>query len=280
VRYAVPLGIGSVGMLFVHYGDRFFLQRYVSLSEIGIYALAYKIGMMTALVHGPFAQFWSVEMFKVSRDPEGDKFYVRLFSYLVLALALLGVLMGTLCRPALHILVAPDYRVAAKYIPWITVAYILRSIGDHLRSVCYTEKRTGANSKVTVVGALVCIAGYVLLIPRWGVWGAVAATVTAFAFLAAYSLYEGQRVRHYHLEYRRLSIVALASVGAAMGFSLIPTSGFWTQLAAAAASLGIFSGVIRGMAFFTDEEKDALRLFLLRLRVTFGRGPTRQTLAG
>ena len=40
-----PIGLGGVAMLVIHYGDRFFLQRSASLADVGIYSLAYKLGM-------------------------------------------------------------------------------------------------------------------------------------------------------------------------------------------------------------------------------------------
>ena len=44
LKFSAPIGLGGLAMFVIHSGDRFFLQRTVSLAEVGIYALAYKLG--------------------------------------------------------------------------------------------------------------------------------------------------------------------------------------------------------------------------------------------
>ena len=170
-RYSLPLSVGAVAMLFIHYGDRFFLQRFVTLREIGIYALAYKIGMLSYMVHTPFVTYWSLEMYKVNNEADGKRLYVQIFTYLVLALSIAGALIVIFNRPIIALLTAPAYHDAVRYIPWITLAYVIRSIGDHLRTVFFTEKRTGMSTQVTILGAATCLAGYSILIPRFNLWG-------------------------------------------------------------------------------------------------------------
>ena len=58
------------------------------------------------------------------------------------------------------------------------------------------------------------MAGYVLLIPRFKMWGAAAATLCAFSGVAVYSYWKAQRVKQYHYEMTRLSKIGLSACAA------------------------------------------------------------------
>ncbi|HEY7390832.1 MAG TPA: oligosaccharide flippase family protein, partial [Bryobacteraceae bacterium] len=61
VRYSMPLGVSALAVFLVHYGDRFFLRPRISLAELGVYSLAYKIGMLVSFCHAPFVLHWNAQ---------------------------------------------------------------------------------------------------------------------------------------------------------------------------------------------------------------------------
>jgi O-antigen/teichoic acid export membrane protein len=261
IRYSLPLSMGSIAMLFIHYGDRFFLQRFVSLDQIGIYALAYKIGMLTYMVHTPFVTYWSQAMYTLKSEADGKALYVQLTTYLILALTAVGALIVAFNRPILAILSAPAFHSSAVYIPYITLAYIIRSIGDHLRTVFYTEARTGTSTKVTFVGAVTCLIGYSTLIPRFGVWGAVIATLIAFTIMGIYCFVEAQKVSYHRFEYGRLLKIAVAALAVCVPAMWTHLPHFWAQCGASAAYMLLMPAVLYMTGFVTAKEKITLRAF-------------------
>jgi len=50
LRYSGPLVPGMVGMFVLHFYDRFFLNHYATLEQVGIYAIAYKFGFLISQV--------------------------------------------------------------------------------------------------------------------------------------------------------------------------------------------------------------------------------------
>src|SRR5262249_40123508 len=72
IVYSVPLGFSGLGMFVLNFGDRYFLQRTVSLGEIGIYALAYKIGMLVAYLQAPFDTYWRSQMYAIMGQRSGE----------------------------------------------------------------------------------------------------------------------------------------------------------------------------------------------------------------
>ena len=62
-------------------------------------------------------------------------------------------------RPALNLLTTPGFRSAARFIPLIVAAYVIRGLGDQFRNVFLMENRTGSDAQISTVGSLVVPGG-------------------------------------------------------------------------------------------------------------------------
>lgn len=255
IRYAAPMCLSGLLMTFVHYGDRFFLQRYVSMSEIGLYGLAYKVGMLVSFVSTPFFQYWNSQMFHVLRQEDGDQVYVRLLTYLTLVLQASAVAVTVLSGPILAVLAAPAFRSAATLVPYVAATYVIRGVGEQLRSIFSARQRTGLFPVVTGSGVAACGVLYAILIPRWGVYGAVGATAAAFSVMGAASFVLGQRLQPYRFEWGRIGILTAVSVAAGGAFLLASPSSIWSQLGLAALVLTGWAGALFLTGFFTESER-------------------------
>jgi len=265
LAYGAPLGLGGLGMLLIHYGDRFFLRKHVSLGEIGIYALAYKIGMLVTNLQTPFDIYWRSQMFEVVRRQDGARVYVRVCTYLALTLMAFTVFLIGFSTPLLRVLAGPDFRSAAQYVPWIAFAYVIRTIGGHFRNAFLLEGATHMDAAIVWVGALVCLGGYAWLIPRYTLWGAILATLIAFGVMLAAGFWQAQRVRRFDFEYRRLAIVFAAALPAALASWWYQPSGMLLQLAFGAVLFSSYL-VLLALARFPDEDE---RQLLRQLRARF-----------
>jgi O-antigen/teichoic acid export membrane protein len=230
-RYALPLGISGVGAFLIHFGDRFFLRGYVSLADIGIYSLAYKMGMLMTYVQMPFDTYWRSQMFSLVDGPGGARIFVRACTYLTMCLMAAFMLMSVWIHPLLRVMATPAFGSAAALVPWVAGAYVLRTIGGQIRCIFFIRKRTGLETIVTWIGSIVCLIGYVFLIPRFHLWGAVAATMAAFAVMLAVGLWQAQRVEHFHYEFGRMSIVAALAVAVVMLASVAAAATLPVQVA-------------------------------------------------
>jgi O-antigen/teichoic acid export membrane protein len=178
MRFGSPLILSGFAMFIVHYSDRFFLDRYSTLAEIGIYAVAYKFGFLISnLVGAPFESAWNVNMYGYVSSPGWQREFARVFRYLLFFLILTGLALAVTRDEALAMLAPPTYSAAALLVPIIVLAYIVREVGDFFRGVLFVNKRVRIFSAATCVCALLNLALNQILIPRWGVRGAAWATL-------------------------------------------------------------------------------------------------------
>jgi O-antigen/teichoic acid export membrane protein len=97
LRFGIPTVLTSLLYFTLDYIDRFILKDLVSLSELGIYSLAYRLAMVINIVLiAPFGLIWAPLRMKNSKNVEQTKvMMVKVTSYMVVAgfMAILVVIL-------------------------------------------------------------------------------------------------------------------------------------------------------------------------------------------
>ena len=221
LRFAIPLGLSNVAMIVIHFGDRFFLPRYRPMGDLGIYAVAYKIGMLISVIYSSFHTYWSAQVYQIVKRDDAEVVIARMFTYVMTGLSYCALALTVAARPGLQILTAPSFHSAAALVPLIVGAYFVRSIGDFFRCFFLVANRPEWDAACNWIGAAVCVTGYVVLIPRYGAWGAAGATGIAFFVISLVSLVWVHRLRPLSVEGGRLfKVFAVAGVLAAASLGI------------------------------------------------------------
>ena len=254
VRYATPLALGGLAAAFMNFGDRFILPHYRSLGELGIYVLAYKIGMLMTFIYGSFQIYWSAQVFQIMRRDDAEPVFARMFTYVILGMSFSGVAIAVCARPALRLMAAPAFQGAAALVPVIVAAYCVKGIGDFLRCLFLAEGRPGYDAVCNWVGAVGCLGAYLLLIPKFGAWGAAYATLAAFIAVGIVSAVWTYRLRPYRVESGRLAKICVASAAAAAPYAAIHPSSLLGLIGLPALCLALFPLVLWILRFPTAGE--------------------------
>jgi O-antigen/teichoic acid export membrane protein len=217
VRFSFPLALGSIAMFIIHFGDRFILPHYRPFAELGIYGIAYKLGMLISLVYGSFQTYWSAQVYAVAQRDDAGSVIPRIFTYVLLMLSFCALGLVVFCRPVLEILTTPQFHGAAALAPLIVGAYYIRSIGEFFRCFFVVEGHPEYEATCNWIGAAVCLGSYFWLIPSYGMWGAAYATAITFIVMAVIAIGWSYRLRPYRFEGIRIfKIVSVAGSLAAI----------------------------------------------------------------
>jgi O-antigen/teichoic acid export membrane protein len=245
LKFAAPLALSGLAMFVIHFGDRFILPHYRPFAELGIYAIAYKIGMLMSLVYGSFHTYWSAQVYQIMRRDDAPAVLARTFTYVALAISFCGVGLIVASRPGLRLLAAPAYQGAAAVVPLIVAAYLVRAVGDFFRCLFLTAGKPGYDAACNWLGATVCLGAYFLFIPRYGMWGAAIATLATFLVIAVVSCAWTYRLSPYSLEAGRLLKIGAAAAAPVAAYLLVPFSSLaaqvaWSMLLLSAVPLGLW----------------------------------------
>ena len=258
-RFSLPLTGSSMAMFFLHFGDRLFLPLYWPLSDLAVYAIAYKIGMVMSTAYGAFHVYWGAQVFPIMRRADSVDVFRRVFTYVVLLVSAAALGLIVISGPAVHIMYRREYWGAANLVPVLVLAYSFRAIGDFIRCLFLVEGHPGYEAVCTFLGAAICLGGYLALIPKYGIWGAATATAIAFCVICAISLIWAMRVRPYPVDSPRLIKIAMAIGAAMIPYWLWRTAAFPVMTASAVLSLVVFVSVLLLLRFPTPGEWELVR---------------------
>jgi O-antigen/teichoic acid export membrane protein len=161
--------------------DRLFLGRLVSPTELGYYAIANKMAAMVNVAMAPIYSAWMPLALAMQHKPGSFDRYVSISRYLIAAVLAASLAIGLFATEMLIVLTRPEYYPAAPYVGFLTYMYVFGGFGAILTTGAMMGKQLGSISGAVVAGALINLALNAVLIPRYGIAGATAATVVGYA---------------------------------------------------------------------------------------------------
>jgi O-antigen/teichoic acid export membrane protein len=218
IRFGAPMILVGGGMFIIHSSDRFFLSRYVTVAEIGIYSLAYRFGfLVTYLVGEPFGRAWNPTVFGHVGKPDWKEMFARVSSYLTFALTLAALALALFRKEIITVATGPAFQTAAALIPILVASYCVREMGDFFRNVLLISKEKSKHLGVIVaISAAVNIGLNFALIPEYGAWGAAVATLLTFSFYLVVIWFMAQREHNLPLRTGAVFLTLATAVG--LGF--------------------------------------------------------------
>lgn len=258
-RFSLPLGISMIAMFVINFGDQFVLRQYRSLSEVGIYSLGYRIGMLVGVAYASFHSYWSAQVYRIMEMDDSEAICARLLTYAAVLVSGCTVLLTVCSKPGLHLLVNPAFRAAAPLIPVIAAANGIRSVGEFLRCRFLAAGRSGYEAWCDWAGMLICCALYFLLIPRWGMWGGAIATIATFTAMLVISAVWTYRLKPYRLERDRLLKLGAVLAAIAVLYYAVPVASLPLQIAWGTLLLALFPAGLWLLRFPTEGEWSAAR---------------------
>jgi O-antigen/teichoic acid export membrane protein len=240
----VPHGLMAIGLLAA---DRFILQRYRPMSEVGLYSVAYSIGMVMPMVTAAVARAWTPLFFSIQRDgAAGKAVAARIFADLVLILAASAAVGALLAQDFVRWFVDDRYAPAGRVAPILLGAYLCHSLFMLFQLSAVQAQRTALVVLVSAVALAANLALNFALVPVHGMYGAAYAALVAYAIEMALMAVIAQRLLPMPYGWFRPS-AALAGFAVLLAWTQLTSStGPWFVLAGAVIAAGTVLAILRG----------------------------------
>jgi O-antigen/teichoic acid export membrane protein len=276
IKYGLPYIPGGAGMFVLNFLDRFFLQRFTSLSEVGIYSLGYKFGMIiNPLVTDPFFAIWRPKMFELAKREDAKDIYSLMFTYFLFLEIFLGLGISVLIKDVLRIISSPEYHNAYKVVPLILLSYILWGGYFHMQVGILLKKKTQHIAYIIGMSALSNLLLNILLIPRLGIWGAALSTLVSFGIMFILNYFVSNWIYYVKYQFARLfKLLTLAVVLYLVSLQVNMNSLFWSLVVKTVLVLS-FPFLLFLLRFYTPKEIQKIKEILSQagksLRLSFVR---------
>jgi O-antigen/teichoic acid export membrane protein len=189
------------------YIDRYLLVKLSTLSQVGLYSLAYNFSMVLNLFCRSINQAWGPIYYDLADTEEGRKMLPRLTTVYAATVTVLGIGFTLFAPDLMVLLVNRRFNAAAPVVPVVTAGYYMFALYMVVSTPIFHARKTTWVPAISGTAALLNLGGNLILIPRFGMLGAAWATFGAYAFMAALARVISNRLRPGIYEDRNLALL-------------------------------------------------------------------------
>ena len=212
--YSLPFVVsGIVAVLMVNV-TLYLIRINSSLAEVGIYGLAMKFAMILRfVVNEPFQRSYGSFRFSVIKQLNAKEIQSQIVHYYVIGASIVALGIGLFTTDVLHFMAAKDFWDAALVAPIILLAFLLNGIRYCFETGILYKKKTRYILMMGMISLVVSVAGNILLIPMWGVYGAAFTLMLVNTLLVLMTYLISQRLYSVPYDYFGVLKVCLTLTG-------------------------------------------------------------------
>jgi O-antigen/teichoic acid export membrane protein len=232
--YSVPLVPSGVAVFANNYADRVILNSYMSLGDVGLYSIGFKLASSAGLVLVGFRNALTPLIYAHYSEPGTPRELARIFRWFVGFALAAFLLLSIFATEIFYVLTPPTYYPASQIVVFLVPAVLLSNMYIFFPGIDIAKKTyliLTINFVVAVLNVLFCL----WLIPLYGVAGAAVATLLGYGCMFFFYLWFSQKLYFVPHDWKRLggtvvlvSLLAywlpkfqLSSIFLAVGFKLI-----------------------------------------------------------
>ena len=258
LSFSIPLKLASIGTFYLTFGDRYVLNMFWDLSQVGIYALAYRFGFIfTLLAWTPFEKMWDAEKYSIVEMKNAKAVYQRTFLYTSTYLIFLGLCISLFSKDLLKVMSDPAFHSASEIIPIIILAYILQAWTKFCNLGILLERKTIYITYSETIAAVFITIAYFSLIPAFGTFGAAWATV--IGFYSRFYWTNRKAKEYYDMELPWKKVLLLLAIASSLFFiSLLVPENILLSILLRSLLVIIFISFIFISPLLSQEEKNEI----------------------
>lgn len=217
VLYSVPIVPAVLGSWLNNYIGRIFIAGALSLSSLGIYSIALKVGLLMTLANGAFKLTWSPRANKLFTQKGSESQFANILNYYLFGFSILVILIVTASPLIVNILAPEKFYPAISIIGILTVGLFWDGAKNIIGSGNNWVRKTYYNSIASISGGIINILILYFFIKTGGVVVAAIGFTLGSIIQAILLLLTAQRNHYisYSITNLLLSLILL------LGYSLI-----------------------------------------------------------
>ena len=201
LSYSIPLIFNSIAWMIISYSDRFMVNFFLSASAVGLYSVASKIPSLLTTIFNIFNQAWSISAIKqFETNTMSKSFYASVFSSYNLLIIFSANSLLWIIKSFMKIYVSPEYYIAHVYVPILLLGGCFLGVVNFFGSILASGKDSKNVMLSSLFGSLMNISLNFILIPKFGIMGAVFATAISYFAIAIYRFFVSRSIIRFDIK--------------------------------------------------------------------------------
>lgn len=186
----LPAAFAGIALVTV---DRLILERYVPISQLGIYSVGFTLGTALLIVVRGFYFAVEPELYKSFNTEGYAELIMRLKNSFLHFILLLGCILIVFSREFVGLFVTEQFHAAAFLIPFFVLASIFQGIQVFVDTTLYALNKTIYQPLILGGTLLFNIGGNLLLVPSFGITGSAITLMLSYLILYLTSIFVARR---------------------------------------------------------------------------------------
>ena len=211
LKYSFPIMPYRLFIISIAYMDRFYINKFFSLSDVGIYSVGSRFSMIMEIVVTSFAIAWQPFYYNRAEKNNFDSTFKKLVTLWITFLVFVALAISSYAREIIIIFTSPEYYSVYRIMPILVLGHIfLAFYFFSMSTILYTNK-TKIMPLLSGVACLVNIGLLSIVNIRFGILGPAICKAIAYltVWLLAYmSIFSISKVSY---EYKK--IISIIFIG-------------------------------------------------------------------
>lgn len=225
LKYSIPIIPNSISWWIANSSDKYVLNHFADVSQVGIYSISYKIPTIMMTVMGFFISAWQISAVEDFGSEKSQQFFSDIFRKCFAVNVILASFLIAFTKVIGTFLYSADFFVAWRYVPVLVIANVFNVMASFMGTIYTSAKKTKMLSISTVLAALINIVMNFILIPKMGAMGAAIATALSYFIMWIIRMKNTRHIMQLTFSYRKvgLFILCLLSEICLVSIDSIPT---------------------------------------------------------
>lgn len=171
LNFSLPLTVSALAIYSLTYFDRLLIRHFLSLSDLGVYAVAFRIAAIPVVILSIVNSSLMPLIYKHYRNKNIGRDLKRIYSLVFCGGIAVIILLSLLSKPIISIITTPEYFEAAGVLPLLLFSGFIIQFASLFAGLGLAEK-TGIIALIYIGGLILNLTLNYLLIPSVGIIGA------------------------------------------------------------------------------------------------------------
>jgi O-antigen/teichoic acid export membrane protein len=257
LRFSLPLVPSSLGVMAALYIDRISVKQMLTLTDLGIFGVGYRIASIVSLLMVGFQSALTPIIFANHKDENTPHSLALIFRFFVALALICFATLSLFAIDVLRLLTPPEYHRAAIVTPPIVLGVLLWQMYIFAPGLSLA-KRTSIIGLMNVGSAVLNLVLNFLLIPYMDICGAALATAISAGSVFCINMYLSQKLYYVPHQWSKI-IIAFISTLLIVFFSFNIDFGLLWNIT---FKLGIFVSLLLFFIYIKLIERKHVMLFI------------------
>jgi O-antigen/teichoic acid export membrane protein len=260
LKFGLPLISVGIFTWIIQFSDKFLIQRFASVHDVGLYSLGSRFANILSLLFiGPFATAWGGYCFQIAATDNAKESFKTITTYLLFVLSFVGLGLIVFSPLAIKLIASAQFWDAHKVVLPLVCANIAYSMFYTLGLGISIVKKTYYYSYIMCLGAILSVSLNVIFIPRYGMMAAGFVSFTCYTVIISITYYISQKLYYIPFEKMRLLKLGLLFFAVSAGAWKFQMSGILSDVIFRVALLLSFIMSLYLVKFFGKKEINFIR---------------------